>query len=618
MEQLQQVLRQKFWILLGVGVIVAFTGWYMSVSAMATTITARKSTLDGLDKKLTASNTPSKDFTDKLKVVNANQVEQVAAANLSLWLNQYRSMKWPKDVEPYVLQAGYRGKLDRIALDQYRLSYPYEVKRVKDVARPLDVSTGTGLLVLPDDKSLGFSVFDDRLPDSDEIWDAQEELWLLEAMFERLAAINGGDQAQSRLDAIVHVVERLVLLGGQRKDGKPVGGGGAASPSMGPAGPGGFGAMTGMPPTMAPGGPSGVGGGGMGSGGGAATAISTPSVEFNPTEELGDAPPATSSNQPTGGAGFAQQRVALRRYVEDEPNLPYRTRGFYLVVLMDHRKLPEFLVELTSNGKSPWPIEVLRVHMARLNDDSLEGNPASGSFTGGGFAGAGPAGFQGGGAPGFPSGGSPGFPSGGSPGFPSGGSPGFPSGGSPGGHGGRPGGGAFPGGGFPGADIAGGAGPSGSAVAGSIKNQAASQALQAALADPYIARVAICGLITLYKPPKDWKPEDPSQQSPEAITAPPSDTPGEDPAATEAVGTDGAAAEPAAGEDVAMPGTADDAAVQPSAAPPAATDGDAGTGLPGSPPDGDAPEGTAPGSTGEPAPSPDGETPETTGPPGSN
>ncbi|NOX57172.1 MAG: hypothetical protein GXP27_22615 [Planctomycetes bacterium] len=77
----------------------------------------------------------------------------------------------------------------------------------------------------------------------------------------------------------------------------------------------------------------------------------------------------------TGGVGSAQgivaeefeiSRDATDRYIDEGEDMPYRTRGFFLNVIIDHRKLPDFMVELAN---CPFPVQIVRVHLTRLNPD---------------------------------------------------------------------------------------------------------------------------------------------------------------------------------------------------------------------------------------------------------
>lgn len=163
----------------------------------------------------------------------------------------------------------------------------------------------------------------------------------------------------------------------------------------------------------------------------------------------------------------------VRRYIDDEESMPFRTRGFYMVVLMDHRKLPDFLTELTSNPRSPWPIEIVRVQVAIRNDDSTSSGAAIGGL---------------------------GFPG-------TGGSGGYPSGGPPGG-------GFAAGPGF--GDPTGGNGPPPVFEEGTQRDDpltnkeqmaisAARLAMQNALQDPAVSTIAISGLFTIYRQPEAEK-----------------------------------------------------------------------------------------------------------------
>ena len=62
--------------------------------------------------------------------------------------------------------------------------------------------------------------------------------------------------------------------------------------------------------------------------------------------------PGPSRGATASGAAAATKK---RRYLDIEKE--FKTRGFYMEVEMDHRKLPEFLVMLSN---SPWPLCITR------------------------------------------------------------------------------------------------------------------------------------------------------------------------------------------------------------------------------------------------------------------
>ncbi len=74
---------------------------------------------------------------------------------------------------------------------------------------------------------------------------------------------------------------------------------------------------------------------------------------------------------PAGGMGGSASGSRwspsnIGRYRDDKPE--FKTRGFYLEVIMDHRRVPELLVALAN---ADWPINVLRVQEADFRDEDL-------------------------------------------------------------------------------------------------------------------------------------------------------------------------------------------------------------------------------------------------------
>jgi hypothetical protein len=237
------------------------------------------------------------------------------------------------------------------------------------------------------------------------------------------------------------------------------------------------------------------------------------------------------------GGGGAPAAAPARRYVDDADSLPYKTRAFYLSVVMDHRKVPLFLAELTANGSSDWPIEIGRVQMVRVNPDEGLSAGASGPGLASGF---GQSSF--------------------------GSSSPMPGGISLGGLGtgetydAASSEGSYPLGGSP---LGMGRGPMAS--------------FDAVFADPNLARVALCGLIYIYREVKEEpaQPAEPASpgtdvSTPVAEGAAPADAPAAPPA-SEPVAADPNAPQPAAAEPEPAPAaTAPAATDSPAPAAPAA------------------------------------------------
>lgn len=541
MDKLEPIIRHRFWILCGLVFVLALVGWWLASSSLATTIDTRIKVITDAEKGIPTGSVPSADYAAKLSTINNQQEKQVELARTMLWDQQRAKMVWPRNIQPYAEQAGYRGEFAPLARDIYRTSSPSDIARVWQKVRPFNQQTGDGVVVFPF-QGMPVKYWQDLPPTSQEMWDAQEDLWLLDSLFSTITYINGGETSNNRLDASIHQILKLELVGGKR--GEPI----DAPAGDGSGGPGsGFGAE-------ASGGP---GSGGMMGGRGGKITIPT-TADFPVKEEFGSPGgqmgmsggmsdsgfSGDPSMSPDGGGGEA---VKPRRYIDDEEGSPFKTRGFYMVLLMDHRRIPDLIAELTSNDRSVWPVEVVRVQMVRKNEDAVVrsggmGMGSPGMGMGGGEMGGG---FGGGSANNF------------------GGGQRFD---------GMGGGGNF-GGNLP-PELIGGQSPMNPQDANNpalqAKLQAANQALQNALTDPNIAEVAIAGYFTLYTPPEAVVAAA-EEAAADAAATPDTDTPAAvDPAGVDPAMVDPAAVDPAGVNPVGVdPAAMDPGAIAPGATPPA-------------------------------------------------
>lgn len=556
MERLEPILKQKFWILLGIGIVMTAAGWWVGTGSQAATIATRTKIVSDAFSSVPSGEIPNTDWTNQLSARNAEQDRAIRSTSLMLWNRQRDRMYWPVSLQAMAWENGYRGNIRVEGCEIYRTAYGYEVRRVWESLRPYIQQDGTGIVVYgQDEKILPQKVWGRLAPSPAEMWDAQEDLWLIESVFRSIVAVNGGPEAP-RGDASIHMMEKFMLFGGEpaasRKGTGGGGGGGGAAPG-GAAGPTPGGAH-GASATM----PSGGFGGGMGGElGGQRTAAVAP-VDFEPKEEVGDdgskgaggglgafgpgamggapggahsAGPGGPATGPATGAAGTAGASTVKRYIEDEAR--FRTRGFYMTLVMDHRKIPALVAELSASEYSAWPAEVLRVQMVRLHDDDV-GSGGTPGFAGGmsGMPAMSPSAASGTSAP-------PGYPN-----------PRFQSSDS---------------------DDGGGGG----AVVNPTAAAAAAAALESARQDPFMARVSIIGVITLYK---EVKPDAPPPAAPAATPATPGAIPA-NPAAPGATPVNPAvptsptapAAEgtPPATETPAEPGKPESTPAEPSATKPA-------------------------------------------------
>ena len=271
----------------------------------------------------------------------------------------------------------------------------------------------------------------------------------------------------------------------------------------------------------------------MAGGPGATSSLPAVSAEFDPKEEFGDDGSGSGSGFGGGGYGSSSSSSAMspfsmgaggggggndaaidkvvKRYVSNEDRLPYKTRGFYLSVKMDHRRIPQFLAELTANDKSVWPVEILRVQMSRLHeDDSPSSLSSPSSSSGAEYSSRMPPGQLGMGLGGL-------------------------------------------GAGSPNADdgISGftesASGPAAGSAANLLQQKASQELLDIALKDPYMAQVTVCGVFTMYRKVETPKVAEPVVE-PKPVTPDVPEATGETPnsdATGAAAGDEKTATEPA-------------------------------------------------------------------------
>ena len=372
MEKLQPILKQKFWILLAVTLIMPVVGWWMATANLLQAITTRKTAIDAAFKKVPTGAVPNENWTKELSNLNELQAKAINSAKSLPWKKQQsKLMNWPEGVD---LRNGYWGKFSTESHEVIRRAYPEEVRKVWKMVNPLDPNEhdAVGIVLYP------FVNMYDVLKlkpwknvtgvSAETLWEMKEDLWLLERLFQSITSINGGMEVTQN-DASIHTIDRLELRGGGTKVtpmAAPMNRGAAAIPAAGIAsGRAPAGKVARIQEDDGPGG-SGILSGGQTSGAAGAN-IQKTSADFDPAEELGS--DGSSGGAPaTGSIGAGSVR---ERYVTKDEGLPYKTRGFYISVKMDHRKIPELIAELTANEDPILPIEILRVQMSRLQEDEV-------------------------------------------------------------------------------------------------------------------------------------------------------------------------------------------------------------------------------------------------------
>ncbi len=475
MDKLKPILAHKFWFLFGLALILPVVGYFMTTGELAVEIADRWAKLEGVYKAIpTGVDCPNDQWTNKLNAVNEAEKLANIRANNDLWLAQKNRQRWPQDIAGVMKNALY---FKQVSAEQggtdvpykYIHDYPPEIRRLWEIVDPLDDVKGNLrdsdkrrkiAFNLNDLHQVNPSRWENIAPTFDEIWACQEDIWLQTELLGAVARVNANSQSQ--MDAFIKQLGKILLFSGTRV----VGDSGTAQSTSAPGDGGQFTAMAGF------------------SGKRSETSTASGSVEIALAEEFvvaqeaggggGAAKPAfgggpLAEGGPTGPSpgGGGATKSDLKRYVDDDETRPFKQRGFYIKLVMDHRKVPELLTELMN---SPFPVEIVRVHQVWYTDTG------AGMTSGSGMAGQA-------------------FPG-------SGGTKGF---------------GAFP---AEGGVTATGESTSplaASPTSGSVKPGTNPTTAQSAMADPNLASVAILGVWTLYRPPA----ADPNQAAPNAT---PSDT----------------------------------------------------------------------------------------------
>jgi hypothetical protein len=394
MDKLQPLIRHRYWICFSFAVIFATVGWWMASGSLAVAIeTEKKKVEDAFSKVKNGVNDPNEHWVAAAKKRNeADQAAKQSASRL-LWQRQKSARKWPAVLEAELSNIPYFDQIkSNTARARWARNYPTQIQQLLDIVKPFKPATGEGLVIvgLNNISHKPFRSWRTGPPASAEIWNNQEDIWLLQSLLTSIAKVNDGATRLS--ESQVRQINRLHLRGGDpaAPPTSALGGG----MEMGSMGMGGV-SMGGMSMSGMGGGESAEMGMGMGMGGGVgglnATGVPNPAKAFegNPgndilAEEFG-AVAGSGGLGAGGGMGMGMDSMALAermsgggadamamggggaaapaeevRYVDQKEGL-YKTRAFLLDVVVRDDQVPNLLASLTN---SDFPVEIVRVDIA--------------------------------------------------------------------------------------------------------------------------------------------------------------------------------------------------------------------------------------------------------------
>ncbi|WP_437204274.1 hypothetical protein [Planctomicrobium sp. SH664] len=373
MDKLQPLIRNRFWILAGLIVPMAMYGYFSANNALKAATDARQKELDGVKQGVPKGTEPNQDYTTKLSHINTVLSRYVDEAIVDIWNHQKKRMTWPPIVaaqEP----ADFMGPWPVNARFAYRQDYPRIMGELRDYAEPvmpmptMDANTSFGgrpsavpqVPVQPRIRTEDYPFKQklilavSELPEakwlsnlgieSQEMWDAQIDVWLTRLLLDAVRNINADKETIN--ESMIRRIDKLALMGGT----------GVTDPS----------AMGMMEEGMGDeysdyggdyGGGEAMGMNGMGGAtGNASTVMST--ISFPPEQEFGLAVDPNAGGEMNE---LGQPTVVLpKRYIAESETAPFLERGFYMSVIIMQNKVPDFLVELTN---ADWPIRIKRFNI---------------------------------------------------------------------------------------------------------------------------------------------------------------------------------------------------------------------------------------------------------------
>ena len=534
MDKLQPLIKHRYWICFAFAVIFVVAGWWMASGAIAVEILARKDSVEkSFDKAKQGGTEPNQTWVEAAKKENEQDSGAYKSASAQLLQRQKDARRWPDVLANDLKGIAYRADIkDSTTRGRWASIYRDEIDRLLSIVKPY--KNGEGLVVVDSSKITHkpFNTWRTKYPSSTEIWDAQEDIWLLQCLLTSIARVNEG--ATRVTESQVRQIFKLTLRGGDR-DAAPASSGGGGG-MMGGMDMGGGAAMMGMGAGMGAGMEMGGSGGGMGAGGGDA-AKTHPGKEFEGnagadilTEEFGAVAGAAGGGgmggggmgmgmsggammggmDMGGGGGMGAAPAEERRYVDDGADLGYKTRAFVLDVIVRDDQLPNLLASLTN---SDFPVEIVRVD---VRSKFAPANSGGGGMMTGMDSSAGGMGADGGlNMPGGAAGGEAGFGAGelGGGGY---GDEGMLM---------QPGGGGY---GAAGAGYGGMMPGMSPGIGGEMQDPSGKgkQALQLAMADPMLVYVKIGGLMTLYQSAQEADDQAATAETDEAVAPAPA-APGE-------------------------------------------------------------------------------------------
>lgn len=211
MDKLKPLIQHHFWILFVLVLILPIIGWMPASGQFSQQTSAKLTEINDAFSKIPNGQHANKTWGEQLdrKVKQAERKNR--DARRQLWERQEKMMVWPNTIRRDLQPKTYLQEISPIARNIYKSNYNVEVRKVWQKIDPFDFETGKGT-VLYKLEQMPRQEFGDLTPTSQELWDAQEDLWLLTSLFDSIRRVNS--DATVLTESLVRSIKTLVLVGG--------------------------------------------------------------------------------------------------------------------------------------------------------------------------------------------------------------------------------------------------------------------------------------------------------------------------------------------------------------------------------------------------------------------
>ena len=240
MEKFKPLIVHRFWVLFALVLLVPLIFWWVTSGQLKASIDSRVNALNtGNTNSKAGHDAPNATWTTALREINEGLNTRLLGAANRLYLDQKSLMIWPEEMKQFTDESGrhfhelqYRGTINSTQPKYiYQNIYEDEVRKMIDTVEP--VKPGRGSIKANPSSIHRASIpppASGRVPTWKQIWDAQEDLWLVTDLLKSIRDTNAGSRRIG--DSAVREIKHLRLMGGTRdgkQDVEPAGGGGGGS-----------------------------------------------------------------------------------------------------------------------------------------------------------------------------------------------------------------------------------------------------------------------------------------------------------------------------------------------------------------------------------------------------